>query len=71
MWVTTTAPDDKKTDPGRQPYIATLGLISVTIVAITGIVLLRMYTGEIPVGLVSIASLTAGGLVMSSGKRRF
>lgn len=55
----------------EQPRLATIGLIVVSVVGIIGIVVIRLYVGVPPTGLVALTSTAVAGLVMSSGKRRF
>lgn len=54
----------------RQPFLATLGLIIVTVAGIVAIVVVRLKTADVPAGLIALTASTATGLAMASGRRR-
>jgi hypothetical protein len=63
-------PEIKSQIMQKQPLVATYGLMIATVVGIIAIVIVRVYTDEIPAGLIGIVGTLAGGLLMSSGRRR-
>lgn len=54
----------------RQPLLATMGLIVVTVTGIVAIVVVRLKTADVPAGLIALTASAATGLAMASGRRR-
>jgi hypothetical protein len=54
----------------RQPLWATVALAVIALSGIMAIVYVRVKTGQIPAGLVSITSSAVTAVVMSAGRRR-